>query len=39
MSNGTLRLKLTESGLVHIINHSQDLDELFPKNELLRDEQ
>ena len=39
VSNGTLRLKLTESGRVHIITHSQDLDELFPENELLRDEQ
>ena len=34
VSNGTLRLKLTENGRVHII--TQDLDELFPKNELLR---
>ena len=39
VSNGTLRLKLTENGRVHIITHSQDLDELFPENELLRDEQ
>ena len=39
VSNGTLRLKLTESGRVHIITHSQDLDELFPENELLRDDQ
>ena len=39
MSNGTLRLKLTASGRVHIITHCQDLDELFPENELLRDEQ
>ena len=38
-SNGTLRLQLTESGRVHIITQSQDLDELFPENELLRDEQ
>ena len=39
VSNGTLRLKLTESGRVHMINHSSDLNELFPENELLRDEQ
>ena len=39
VSNGTLRLKLTASVSVHIITHSQDLDELFPGNELLRDEQ
>ena len=39
VSNGTLRLKLTENGRVHIIiTHSQDLDELL-ENELLRDEQ
>ena len=39
VSNGTWRLKLTESGRVHIINHGQDLFELFPENELLTDEQ
>ena len=39
LSSGILRLKLTASGRVHVITDSQDLDELFPKNELLRDEQ
>ena len=39
VSNGTLRLKLSASGCVHIITRSQDLDELFPGNELLRKEQ
>ena len=39
VSNGTLRLKLTENGHVHVITHSQDLDELFLENELLRDKQ
>ena len=39
MSYGTLRLKLTNSGRVHITARSQDLDELFPENELLRDKQ
>ena len=39
VSNGTLRIKFKKSGHVHIITHSQDLDELFPKNELLRDKQ
>ena len=39
VSNGILRLKLIASGRVHVITHSQDLDELFPENELLRDEQ
>ena len=37
--NGTLRLKLTENGRVHMITHSQDLDELFPEDELLRGEE
>ena len=36
VSNGMLRVKLTASGRVHVITHSQDLDELFPENELLR---
>ena len=35
VSHRILRLKLTMSGCVHVIIHSQDLDELFPKNELL----
>ena len=39
VSNGTLRIKLTENGCVYIITYIQDLDELFPENELLRDEQ
>ena len=39
VSNGILRLQLTASGRVHVITHSQDLDELFIQNELLRDEQ
>ena len=39
VSNGTLRIKLTKSGRVHIFTYSQDLDELFPENELPRDEQ
>ena len=38
VSNGILRLKLIASGRVHVITHSQDLDELFPENELLRNE-
>ena len=37
MSNGILRLRLTASGRVHLITHSQDLEELFPENELRRD--
>ena len=34
--SSTLRLKLTASGHVHVITHCQDLDKLFPENELLR---
>ena len=37
--NGTLELKLTASARVHAITHSQDLDESFPENELLKDQQ
>ena len=39
MLNGTLRLNLAASGRVHVITHSQDLDELFPENELPWDKQ
>ena len=39
VSNGTLELKLTASARVHVITHSQDLDESFPENELLKDQQ
>ena len=39
VSSGILRLKLTASARVHVITHSQGLDELFPENELLRDKQ
>ena len=38
VSNGTLKLKLTTSGLVYAITDCQDLDELFPKNEPLGDD-
>ena len=34
-----LRLKLFASGRVHVIIPSEDLDELFPENELLTDKQ
>ena len=36
VSNDTLRLQLTASGRIHVITHSQDLEELFPENELMR---
>ena len=34
-----VQLKLTENGLIHIITHNQDLDELCHEDKLLRDEQ
>ena len=40
VSNGTLKLKLTKSGRVHIINYPQSRFGLvISQNELLRDEQ
>ena len=39
VSNGILRLNLTESGCLHVTTHSEDIDELFPDNELLRNDQ
>ena len=39
VSNSTLRLKLTASGHVRVITHCQALGKLFPKNEILRDQQ
>ena len=39
VSNGILRLKSTTTCGLHVITHSQDLDELFSENELLKDEQ
>ena len=38
VSNGSIRLKITENGKVHIIGHDADLEELFPDNELIKDE-
>lgn len=31
-SNGSIRLKLIETGNVHVITHVDDLEELFPGN-------
>ena len=39
VSNDILRLKLTTSCGLHVITGSQDVDELFPENELLKDKQ
>ena len=35
--NGSIRLKLTETGNVCVITHDADLEELFPGNELISD--
>ena len=37
-SNGSIRLKLTETDLVRVITHDADLEELFPGNELISDD-
>ena len=37
-SSGSIRLKLTEIGNVHVITHDADLEELFPGNELISDD-
>ena len=37
-SNGSIRLKLTETGNVRVITHDADLEELFPGNELISDD-
>ena len=37
-SNGSKRLKLTETGSVRVITHHADLEELFPSNELISDD-
>ena len=37
-SNGSIRLKPTETGNVRVITHDADLEELFPGNELINDD-
>ena len=37
-SNGSIRLKLIETGNVRVITHDADLEELFPGNELISDD-
>ena len=37
-SNGSIRLKVTETSNVRVISHDADLEELFPGNELISDE-
>ena len=36
--NGSIRLKLTETGKVRVITHDADLEDLFPDNELISDD-
>ena len=37
-SNGSIRLKLTETGNLCVIAHDADLEELYPSNELISDD-
>ena len=34
VSNGCIKLKITDNDRVHTITHNNDLEELFPGNEL-----
>ena len=36
--NGTVRIKVVENGQVHVITHLNDLNGLFPENQLLNEE-
>ena len=38
-SNGSIKLKVSENGDIHVITHDVDLEELFPNNELIKDMQ
>ena len=38
-SNGSIKLKLSDNGRSYIITHINDLEELFPGNECIRDEE
>ena len=37
ISNGSIKLKVSENGNIHVITHDLDLEELFPNNELIKD--
>ena len=37
MLSGSIKLKVSENGNIHVINHDVDLEELFPNNELIKD--
>ena len=38
ISNGSIRLELTETDNVRVITHDADLENLFPGNELISDD-
>ena len=37
ISKGSIKLKVSENGNIHVITHDLDLEELFPNNELIKD--
>ena len=37
VSNGSIKLKVSENDNMHVITHDLDLEELFPNNELIKD--
>ena len=37
ISNGSIKLKVSENVNIHVITHYVDLEELFPNNELIKD--
>ena len=39
VSNGSIRLKLSDNERSYMITHIRDLEELFPGNEFIRDEE
>ena len=38
VTNGTIKLKTIENGLVYAVTHRNDLVELFPDNDILADQ-
>ena len=39
ISNSSIKLKVSENGIIHVITHDLDLEELFPNNKLIKDKQ
>ena len=35
MTNGTIKLKTVENGIVYAVTHRSDIEEFFPNNEVL----